>query len=39
MNDNFAEMFWILLLVAAVAGWAAIEGLIWIFHHVSFSFA
>lgn len=34
MDDNFAEIFWVLIMIAAVAGWASIEGLIWIFGHI-----
>ena len=35
MNDNFAEMFWLLMIGAAVVGWVTIEGVIWIAHHIS----
>lgn len=36
MNDNFAEMFWIAIVIAAILGWAVIEGLIWVVSHISF---
>lgn len=36
MNDNFAEMFWMLILIEAVIVWGVIEGLIWIFSHIGF---
>ena len=33
--DAFAKLLIITILLSAVGGWALIEGLIWIYHHVS----
>lgn len=33
--DDFKAAFWGFLITAAVCGWAVIEGLIWVFGHVT----
>lgn len=35
MFDGLAYMFLLCLVVSAVAGWALIEGAIWLWHHIS----
>lgn len=34
MFDQLTTFFWAAMAVAAVAGWALIEGLIWIASHI-----
>lgn len=36
--DAMASLFIVTIIISAVVGWGLIEGLIWIFSHISISF-
>ena len=36
--DAMASLFIVTIVISAIVGWGLIEGLIWIFSHISISF-
>jgi hypothetical protein len=36
--DAMASLFIVTIIISAIVGWGLIEGLIWIFSHISISF-
>ena len=39
MNLDFTRAFVVVAIASAIGGWAVIEGLLWIVHHVSWSWS
>ena len=38
IDDAIASLFIVTIVISAIVGWGLIEGLIWIFSHISISF-
>lgn len=36
--DAMASLFIVTIIISAIVGWGLIEGLIWVFSHISISF-
>lgn len=38
LADAMVSLFIVTIIISAIVGWGVIEGLIWIFSHISISF-